>query len=169
MKTLRLLVTKECDRACKGCCNKDWDLDSLPVVEHYNYLEVVITGGEPLKGDALTKVIYLSHYLNIVDRHPGRKIYVYTSFSFGVYLWWEFFDGFTLTLHEQKDVENFIEDNKLILESKQTNKSLRLNIFKGVELPENTDLSLWVVKNNIEWIKDYPLPENEVFMRLKDI
>jgi hypothetical protein len=43
-------------------------------------------------------------------------------------------------------------------------KSLRLNVFKGVSLAE-LNLSCWKVKPNIKWIKNCPLPEDEVFMR----
>ena len=43
-------------------------------------------------------------------------------------------------------------------------KSLRLKVFKGVDV-SGIDLSLWDVKDNIEWIKDCPLPEDEVLMR----
>ena len=41
MKKLRLLVTKNCDRSCPGCCNKDWNLDKLPNATHLNYDEMV--------------------------------------------------------------------------------------------------------------------------------
>jgi molybdenum cofactor biosynthesis enzyme MoaA len=44
MKKLRLLVTSECNRSCSGCCNKEWDLDKLPVCESYkDYDEIYLT------------------------------------------------------------------------------------------------------------------------------
>ena len=43
--------------------------------------------------------------------------------------------------------------------------SMRLNIFKGVEVGK---LELdWIVKDNIVWIKDCPLPEGETLMKYK--
>ena len=49
MRKLRLLFTKDCNRNCPGCCNKDWDLDSLPVCTDFTpYDLVMITGGEPM-------------------------------------------------------------------------------------------------------------------------
>ena len=32
---LRLLLFEECDRDCPGCCNRDWDLRSLPVCRDF--------------------------------------------------------------------------------------------------------------------------------------
>ena len=48
-------------------------------------------------------------------------------------------------------------------------RSLRLNIFKNVKLPNNLDLRYWNTKLNMEWIKDCPLPKNETFMRTEKI
>ncbi len=168
MKTLRLLVTKQCGKGCEGCCNKDWDLDSLPVVEHFNYDEILITGGEPYSMISSKKVTSLMDYLKYVDIYPKRKIYLYTAESWALIHWWKYFDGFTLTLHHDTDIKDFLRVGKEI-SALQESKSLRLNIFKGINLPKGLDLSKWVVKENIEWIKDCPLPENEVFMRLQNI
>lgn len=48
MEKLRLLVTTKCPNKCPMCCNNSWDFSKLPVVEHFNYKEIMITGGEPL-------------------------------------------------------------------------------------------------------------------------
>lgn len=48
MDKLRLLVTTKCPNKCPMCCNNSWDFSKLPVVEHFNYKEIMITGGEPL-------------------------------------------------------------------------------------------------------------------------
>jgi hypothetical protein len=47
---------------------------------------------------------------------------------------------------------------------KTRKKSLRLNVFKGVSVPKTW--SNWIVKKNMVWIKNCPLPEDEVFMKL---
>lgn len=73
-----------------------------------------------------------------------------------------YLDGVTLTLHEQKDVLDFV---KLQSRCLFRDKSLRLNVFAGVDLG-GIDTWPWKVKDDIEWLKDCPLPENEVFMRL---
>lgn len=176
-KKLRLLVTKKCPRDCEGCCNKDWNLDKLPVVKHYNYKEIFITGGEPL--DPYTtwgKTELLLDYLNHIDVSPARKVYVYTTNTNSHNILWKC-DGVTLTLHDQQAADEFFsyEYDKF----KQTVKtlkyghnklvSLRLNIFKGIDIPDDVDLRDWVVKRDIVWIPNCPLPEDEVFMRTKTI
>ena len=47
-KKLRLLVTTKCPNKCPMCCNNSWDFSSLPVVDRWDYEEIMITGGEPL-------------------------------------------------------------------------------------------------------------------------
>jgi hypothetical protein len=48
--------------------------------------------------------------------------------------------------------------------------SLRLHIFEGIDISKLDDIDLknWKIKKNIKWIKNCPLPQDEVFMRLKE-
>ena len=48
MKKIRLIITKDCPNNCLKCCNKNFDLDSLPIVKDYDCDELIITGGEPM-------------------------------------------------------------------------------------------------------------------------
>lgn len=170
MKKLRLLITKDCPKNCEECCNKEWDLDSLPIVEHYNYDEIILTGGEPFFREAHNKTWALVQYLKYIIPNSDRKLYVYTTDAWAVYDYLEEFDGMTLTLHEQKDVNNFIAANdainQLLEKMPSAKRSLRLHIFKGIVLPKDIDLSNWKVKDNIEWIKNCPLLIDEEFKRL---
>ena len=167
-KTLRLLLFEECDRSCSGCCNKDWDLNTLPVCEDFTgYDEIILTGGEPM--------LYPERILKVVDLIRSVTevpIFVYTAkcdhpITFLNIL--SVVDGVTLTLHNKEDVLSFLS---LMWEMRNTtrwnvlSKSLRLNIFKEVEFNFKADFHPWVIKNGIQWIKDCPLPSNEVFMRL---
>ena len=47
---------------------------------------------------------------------------------------------------------------------------LRLNVFKGIELPKNgidkSILNYWQIKKDIEWLDPCPLPDGEEFKRL---
>jgi hypothetical protein len=172
MNKLRLLVTKYCPKKCLGCCNRNWDLDSLPIVDNYDYDEILITGGEPLHSNILNKTLTLLKYLNIVDINPERKVIIYTTQSNNVLSVLDYVDGITLTIHHQRDVMDFIH---LLFDLENHNyealkkKSLRLNIFEGITLPDYANLSLWKVKKDMVWVENCPLPENEVFMRLKNI
>ncbi len=167
MKTLRLLVTKKCDKGCEGCCNKDWNLDNLPTPTHYEYDQILITGGEPLGGDLrVEETITIINGIKLLHPYPDRKIFVYTSVSNQPRIL-NYCDGITLSIHTQKDLVSFLCWKEEL--EKHKNKSMRLNIFKGVVLPNDIDLSCWVVKYNIEWVINCPLPQNEVFMKLKNV
>lgn len=173
MKTLRLLLFSECNRGCPGCCNKDWDLNNLPICSDFNnYDEIILTGGEPLLHPDIVK----DTIQEIRSKNPNTKLYMYTANTsiYDIYDLFVLLDGITVTLHENSDVAPFLNfvNHISISPFKELEKSLRLNIFKGVELFESldsgemTDLKRWQIKDNIEWIKHCPLPDNEVFMRL---
>jgi pyruvate formate-lyase activating enzyme-like uncharacterized protein len=165
MKKLRLLVTEKCNRSCKGCCNKDWNLKELPVCESFEgYDEVILTGGEPM----LDWIETLSIAFKIRDQNSTCKIYMYTAMTtkpseLAIIL--DHIDGLCITLHEQDDFMNwlmFANDIKLV-----EDKSLRLNVFKGIDIRDNLSLAKkWEIRENIRWKKDCPLPKDEVFMRL---
>lgn len=170
VKTLRLLVTKKCNKSCPGCCNKDWNLDILPEVTHFNYNEIILTGGEPML--VHEQLLTIIKYIRCISK---AKIIVYTA---DVSDSWKFMtlllsiDGITVTLHEQKDVEDFYRLIQFLTTFNYSTKkqifkkSLRLNIFKDIDYT-NLDTIDWIVKDNIEWIKNCPLPRNEIFQRLK--
>lgn len=167
MKKLRLLLFDECHRSCVGCCNKDWDLELLPICYDYTpYDEILLTGGEPLLYPIIVEE--LVRYLRKVS--PNAKIYLYTAYIENTDMVMNIIniiDGICITLHEQKDVEPF----KILVEDMSSSsffgKSLRLNVFRGVHMGgDDINTAGWKVKDNIEWIKDCPLPEDEVFMRL---
>lgn len=169
MSKLRLLVTKRCNRTCPGCCNKDWDLDNLPVYKYYDdYSEIMLTGGEPLIAtDKLCSVVKTLRFFT------SAQIYVYTAMSSKVLDILPYVDGVTLTLHEPQDVHWFMPLQAILREmylmhvDYVKNASLRLNIFKGVS-PAYVS-SVWQVRRNMQWIKDCPLPKDEVFMRLQEL
>lgn len=175
MRTLRLIVTRKCNRSCEGCCNKQNAFVESNVPK-YLYLEtdvtdyetIILTGGEPLlEFEKLKGVIDSIRRLN-----PDAKIIVYTA---NVQMKDEIIellylvDGITITIHEQKDVDDFNRLNFWLLRLKtyklDNNKTLRLNQFAGIEVYMQ-DPSLWKIKDNIEWIEDCPLPENETIAQL---
>ena len=164
LKDLRLLITEKCDRNCVGCYNKNWDLAALPYVKHFNYDKIMLTGGEPMLFPSY--IIFVATHIKYMSL--GSTIILYTAKTDdwkGLLAVLHFIDGLTVTLHEQSDVKPFMYFNSL-LPYNGWNKSLRLNIFKGVTInTNNTLLKKWGIKNKIEWIENCPLPENEVFQR----
>lgn len=182
MKSLRLLVTKQCNRHCAGCCNKDWDLDNLPVVKSFKgFDEIILTGGEP----SLQRRLLLRIILRIRLENPTAKIIIYTAdVNFLTHYIMTYVDGITLTLHDKHDskllelFETFrkdlrsqvtftdLPDTRYYIGSLNLKKTLRLNVFKGVKIPKL--YNNWVIQKDMIWIKDCPLPKNEIFMRYEE-
>ena len=166
MNKLRLLLFEECNRKCVGCCNNDWDLASLSICHSFcGYDQILLTGGEPLLKPELvietitkirttsTALIYV--YTAKVDKiAPALGILVYS-------------DGMCVTLHEQSDVPLWMRFALTIPADLRQSRSLRLNVFKGIDIQvDNLDMSCWKVKDNIQWIRNCPLPTGETLMRL---
>jgi len=178
MKKLRLLVTSKCNKNCEGCCNKDWDLMSLPICEDYTPYDIImITGGEPMLNLART----IKVAMEIRENNPMVSIFVYTADMkphWGMMeLLMQVIDGITLTIHTQMDASYFLKYHYHIRNMIRTDRhSMRLNIFSGIDLfPLESSVNeyamrhVWRMKENIEWIKNCPLPEEEVFMRYKEL
>ncbi len=155
MRILRLLLFSACNRACPGCCNNQWDLDALPVAADFRgYDMILLTGGEPMLNPRL--VAATAHRIRC---QTDASIILYTAKPERLPEVMPFLDGVTVTLHEQADVPTFRRA------AAKLNGSRRVNVFKGVNVP---DMPGWTMKRNMEWIEDCPLPEGEVFMRLSD-
>ena len=165
MKKLRLLLTDMCDRDCPGCCNNDWDLGSLPIADTFaGYDEIMITGGEPMMCP-----YGLITAIGEIRRQTAMPIYLYTARTSDIQLFLSILgliDGVCVTLHDLGDVIDFQALAVKIPETFKEHKSLRLNVFKGLDISHmDIELDGWAVKRDIEWIKNCPLPEGEVFMR----
>jgi organic radical activating enzyme len=156
-----------CNRACAGCCNNDWDLDALPVCESYRgFDEIILTGGEPMLNPLRVKSVVAE-----IRRQTDAPVYLYTA---KVDRWMAasqvlaVLDGMTVTLHEPRDVAAWVRFSTMLLPRWRITKSLYLNVFRDVVVDDVADelLEGWVVKDNIEWIENCPLPRDEAFMRL---
>lgn len=64
-KKLRLLLTTRCPNKCPMCCNNSWDFSRLPVVDRWNYEEIMITGGEPLIHTNKVAELIIVQYLKV--------------------------------------------------------------------------------------------------------
>lgn len=175
-KKLRLLVTTRCPNKCPMCCNNSWDFDKLPVVDRWNYEEIMITGGEPLlfNNSLLGLVLSIEDITKVMGNSP--KIFIYTSVCDyeKVLNILPHISGIVLTPHKESDIEDFIQLNDFLGLRKNyfyvENTSLRLNLFPDMKalLPKDIDLSLWQVKD-MEWKKDCPVPEGEDFRRIANL
>lgn len=98
MEKLRLLVTTKCPNKCPMCCNNSWDFSKLPVVEHFNYKEIMITGGEPLLFPE--KLANLAESIKTVQKlaygNKG-KLFLYTALADMLPNYIRYFDGVVYT------------------------------------------------------------------------
>ena len=129
MKILRLLITEKCNRSCSGCCNKDWDLKTLPICTDFTKFDkVLLTGGEPMLFPYTVR--YIAHKIR---KQKYMPIYLYTANVKDIQQILSvlfFIDGMTLTLHEQDDVLPFLHFNNML--PSRMNKSLLLNQLQEV-------------------------------------
>lgn len=175
-RKLRLLVTEKCKNKCPMCCNNSWDFSKLPVVDNWDYDEIMITGGEPLLN--MPGLINILEMLGCMKGLTGQqtKVYIYTAYPNSEALINAIIasDGIVFTPHNERAIQAFVELNNMMLREKYAykslNKSLRLNLFKDMKemLPKDIDLSLWKVKDMV-WIKDCPIPEGEDFRRIAQL
>lgn len=77
-EVVHIMVTNFCNRNCKYCCNKMYDLNTIPYVtdeELRNCKVVCITGGEPFQ---FSNPCEIASYLK--QKYPNiEKVYVYTN------------------------------------------------------------------------------------------
>lgn len=173
-KKLRLVVTAKCHNKCPMCCNNRFDLSALPVVDRWNYDEIMITGGEPLlfarEISGLIRSIRALHWAS----GWNSKIFVYTAIAYAsrAYEIIHISDGIVATPHNEADLMRFCGLNTILLRQRplMEGKSLRLNIFPEVKkmLPQDIDLSLWKIKE-MQWIKDCPVPDGEDLRRINTL
>ena len=79
IKEIHLFLLEKCDHTCELCCNKQYEIDKIPViaVDELKQAETILfTGGEPfLIGNELAGLAS-----SIKTQYPNIKnIYVYTS------------------------------------------------------------------------------------------
>lgn len=177
-KKLRLVVTAKCHNCCPMCCNNRFDLNELPVVDRWDYDEIMLTGGEPMLFP--DRVINLIHTIRKAAACMGSnpKIYMYTALpeadavatigdgSGDLLSVLPLLDGVVVTPHDFIGVDEFVSINRAL--PANHGKSLRLNIFPEVSLPAGIDLSAWKVKE-MQWVKDCPVPEGEDLRRINQL
>ena len=180
-KKLRLLVTAHCHNSCPKCCNKQFDLNSLPVVDRWDYDEVCITGGEPLislkKTRRLIRLIEGIREIWKATGHEG-KIYVYSATRKGFLLAriTPYVDGIVYTPHCLQEISPLASFSRWVVNKgwdyPERNKSFRLNVFPDMmpylEQLNQDRMKIWKIKQ-IEWVDNCPIPEGEDFRRIHNM
>jgi organic radical activating enzyme len=158
-KTLRLIITLDCNLKCEYCCNKIPEVNSkfikkkLEDIAFEQYEDICISGGEPLLQYKLIHNIYI---LNIPISTP---IYLYTNGLLLNSTKASFFNGVNIGIHYKEQLKQILENNPNLL----SYKGLRLcvqDIYKDEYLPNIPDkyIKTWSMNdcfNNVEtedWI-----------------
>ena len=155
----RLLFTNNCNRDCKGCCNKNWTGEPAKLItfdQLLTYDSIYITGGEPM--------LYVNELIELIVKlkSHSKKVYLYTALPHPYQSFMDVLrmvDGLTLTLHTTADYKLFKAYG--LDKLPYNDKDLRLNVFPKIKI--NSDI--WDVRPKV-WIKDAPLPDGEEFVRI---
>lgn len=162
-RIIHLLVTPLCKRDCPHCCNKQYDLGSVPVVtekELKNCHTVLITGGEPY---AFTLPDKIARHLK--RKYPNiNRVYVYTN-ALEYYVYNksdnENIDGVSMSIKTELDKRTF----EYIVNSRNLLKleSNRLYVFDDRLVP--SDLGNFTLVKR-EWQENFVPADDSIFRRL---
>lgn len=162
-KVIHLLTTTLCDRNCKHCCNKQYDLNDIPYVTDEELKEcetLCITGGEPVLYSKPTDIAlhYKTKFPNI------KNVYLYANaaelFEY-LYRGGDLYsiDGVNVSIKSMKDfmVFNRIKDDYFV----KTKASNRLYVFDNL-VPKDTG-NFKVFKR--DWQEDFNPANDSIFRK----
>jgi len=136
---IHLLVTDKCDRNCPFCCNKQYDLDAIPVVsddEMKIAKRIFLTGGEPFSYTDPCKIArsikekYNVEIYVYTNAEPLEK-YLLTNDLYGI-------DGLTISI-KSKDDERSFERIKHNIDPLKN----RVYVFPGYHTKEKHVKRMW--------------------------
>ncbi len=170
---MHLLITDKCDRDCKDCCNKQYDVKSIPVAskEEFKLVDTVcLTGGEPFKYEEPCAIA-----MWLKSKYPNIKnVYVYTNAA-PLLEWIEkndsnrfgctgflFLDGLSVSIKTVDDVGAFqiLTVHPLI----KLLKSNYLYVMNGLYPLYTGNFKL--IKR--EWQEDFKPADNCIFRRMEN-
>ena len=165
-KNIHILVTSLCNRHCKHCCNKQYDLNDIPYAteeELDNAENIFITGGEPFLFSNPNQIAF-----KLKNEHENIKnVYVYTNaYELSNYLRGKryedlcFIDGVTVSIKNKLDLKVFpaIAGNEYI----QNLSSNWLYVFDDLE-PEDHGNFIMIKR---DWQEDFKPDPNSIFRKL---
>lgn len=162
-KVIHIMVTSLCERNCKYCCNKSYDLNDIPYVtdEELREAEIIcITGGEPFQ---FTSPCDIAAYYK--EKYPNIKsVYVYTNaLELALYLRnggkIHHIDGLNVSIKCAMDVDYFEE-----IKNKKKIKQLPSNILYVFNNLYHNDVHGFKVVNR-EWQSDFEPANDSIFRK----
>lgn len=167
-KVIHLLITTKCNRDCKYCCNKQYNIDEIPVVTREELLKaetLCLTGGEPFsftKPNQLART-YKTKYPNI------QKVFVYTSAKeLAEYIEesgeLSYINGLTISIKDKADLEAFekIKNNRCVTGNlPQRRKKNRIYVYNNIYVDDPTNYRIYLR----EWQPDFVPAKDSIFRR----
>ena len=166
---IHILITSACDRNCKYCCNKQYDLNDVPYIrdEEMRMTDTVcLTGGEPFEycNPCNMAGMLKIRYANI------KNVYVYSNaMALASYLAGggklASIDGITISIKSVEDKYAF--ENVLVYDS-QLNmlRSNILYLFPGYEHVRSMDTFNCEHIIHRKWQKEFKPAKNSVFRKI---
>lgn len=169
---IHLMVTTLCDRDCKYCCNKQYDLNDIPQVtdeELKNCHTIYITGGEPFLFSDPNMIAWQlkRKYSNIKTVRVytnARALYMY-MYRYGSL---DAIDGLSVSIKDINDLNAF----RTILSDYQTDieKHCKSNVLYAfapcrprIDIPEYPG-NFKVIER--EWQEDFVPEPTSIFRRI---
>lgn len=183
--TMHLFITKRCTNNCPLCCNKNYDIEKvpLPTEEELSSVNTVcLTGGDPfLLGEKLDEIVN-----NLRKRENIKNIYVFTS-GYACLLYIRKFDklpnidGITFSPKSEKDIDaidTIIENYSYLFPKLKSNRLYCfINKYDDCNYTIDEDqLYLMTEANSFlgckvflrTWVDNFDSPENEIFRRIEN-
>lgn len=162
---IHLMVTTMCARDCPYCCNKQYDLNEVPLAtdeELDNAHTVFITGGEPFQ---FTDPCNIAETLKF--KHPNiEKVIVYTN-AIEYAIWssrneLHSIDGVNVSIKNSTDLEFF---ERCIANDSQTLglKNNRLYLFDVTLMPKYLNGFELIHR---KWQEEFEPAEDSIFRRI---
>lgn len=167
IKNIHLMVTSLCDRNCPYCCNKQYDLSTIPQVtdeELRSAENIFLTGGEPF---AFSQPNEVADWLKCKYKNI-KKVIVYTN-AYELYCYLakngslEHIDGLSVSLKEFRD-KDYFEGILTYLKDYMKCKNNRLYYF-GDFLIEGLNTTGFDVFRR-EWQTDFVPAPGSIFRRI---
>lgn len=171
---MHLLITDKCDRDCKDCCNKQYDINSLQIAseEEFESVDTVcLTGGEPFKyGHPCATAMWLkAKYPNI------KNVYVYTN-ALELFEWLEKdknkrcgFLGFAELDGVSVSIKNMVDAGVFqLLAVHPLIKRLKSNYLYVMSGSSPAYVGNFKVIER-EWQEDFKPADNCIFRRIEDV
>lgn len=166
-KIIHLMITTLCNRNCKHCCNKQYDINSIPFVTKEELLKAEIlflTGGEPFDfcNPNNIALYYKKRYPNI------KKIIVYTNAKeLAEYRMMggkvDYIDGVNISLKNQEDKKFF---ESYICFDKDINNLSDNRIYAFPKTQDVIYNSKIYLKIDREWQIDFEASPDSIFRRI---